>query len=257
MNKTVNSLFNICFLEELARRDEWINAVHPAIKLLITFFYIISVASVGKYQIALVLMYGIYPVLIITLTELPLRQLLQKMILPALAGASLGILNPWLDTSTLAMAPGVMLSAGWISLLALFIKSTFSVLAALILVATTKVEDIAGALYQLKLPRIMTIQFQVMFRYITLLVHEVDRTLTAYNLRSGGQRAVGYQAWGSMVGQLFMRTSKRSVELYNAMKLRGFKGDVLYEARHLMTWVDGIYFFFWIAVLGLLGIVRG
>ncbi len=143
-----------------------------------------------------------------------------------------------------------------ISLFTLFLKSMFSILAALVLVSTTKVEAIAGALNLLKLPRIMTIQFLLMFRYITVLVHEVDRTITAYSLRAGGRRAVGHKAWGSMLGQLFMRTSNRSIELYEAMKLRGFKGEVLYETKDKVSITDGVYFIFWITLIGLLKVVK-
>jgi len=256
MNKMVNALFNICYLEELARRDEWINRIHPLIKLMITLLYIIGVASVGKYEVIRVLLFGLYPILVITITGLPLKPLLQKMMIPALAGASLGILNPYLDPLKVILTSNIAVSAGWISLLTLFLKSMFSILAALILVATTKVEAIAGALNLLKLPRIMTIQFLLMFRYITVLVHEVDRTITAYSLRAGGKRAIGYKAWGSMLGQLFMRTSNRSIELYEAMKLRGFKGEVLYATKDKVSVTDGVYFIFWMTLIGLLTVVK-
>lgn len=246
MNKMINALFNIHYLEELARREEWINKINPLIKLIVTLVYIICVAAIGKYQVSTVLLYGLYPILIISLTGLPPKALGQKMLVPAIAGASLGILNPFLDSNRIALGTELVISAGWLSLLTLFMKSMFSIMAALILVSTTKVEDIAATLNLLKVPRIMTIQFVLMFRYITILINEVDITITAYSLRSGGKTSIAYKEWGPLVGQLFIRTSKRSIDIYDAMKLRGFKGDFIYYDISAVKFTDITYLVFWI-----------
>ncbi len=224
MNKAVDTLFNLCHLEELARRDTWLNRLHPLSKLVVTFIYIIAVATAGNYALETVILYGIYPVVILTCFDLPLRPLAGKMIIPVLMATGIGMLNPFFDSNHIVIAGGYSISAGWISLLVLFLKSVMTIFAAIALVATTKIEEIAYALTCIKVPRVMTVQFLLMYRYITVLINEVDRVITAYSMRSGGKRSIDYRAWGSLIGQLFIRTSNRAVEIHEAMRLRGFDG---------------------------------
>lgn len=256
MNKMVDALFNICHLEELARREVWLNNIDPLVKLMITLMYIIFVASVGKYELAHLLLYGVYPILMVSMGELPLQIILPKLVVPVLAGASLGILNPYFDPHLIWMTKTVEISAGWLSLLTLFVKSIFSVLGALILVSTTKVEDIAASLERLKIPKIVTIQFLIMFRYITLLVNELERTLTAYSLRAAGRTAIAYKTWGPLVGQLFIRTSERSFNVYESMKLRGFNGQLIHPRTRGYQRQDVLYAVFWGVLLMILRFVE-
>lgn len=250
MNKMIDSLFNICYLEELARRDRWINKLHPLVKFIVTLLYIFSVAGLSKYDLQGLILYATYPVLIIVLGDIPFSTIGKKMIVPMLLGASLGILNPLLDQQMIRIG-SLVFSAGYLSLMTLMIKSVLMITASLLLITTTSVEDLAYALRQLKLPKIMVIQFLLTYRYINLLVNEVNRTVTAYSLRSGGSRKIGFSAWGSLVGQLFMRVSKRSVTLYEAMALRGFEGDFKTSGRRL-RFIDGAYLSFWVSVFGIL-----
>jgi len=250
MNKLINALFNINYIEELARRDQWLNRINSLVKLLVTIVYIVSVASIGKYDIDVLLLYGVYPILVLITGDLPIRSMWQKMIIPVFFGASLGILNPFLDTNVIALSGDIVISAGWLSFLILFIKSMFSMLAALLLVSTTTIEEIASAFSQLKVPQIITIQFLLMFRYITILVGELDRTITAYSMRSGGQRSIDFSAWGSLMGQMFLRASDRSIRLYESMKLRGFEGQSFVGSSRKLHIVDGVYLTFWMSVFG-------
>ena len=48
---------------------------------------------------------------------------------------------------------------------------------------------------------------------------------TAYHLRAPGQKGIHYSAWGSFLGQIFLRTVDRAQEVYDSMLLRGFEGS--------------------------------
>lgn len=256
MTKLINSLFNICYIEELARRDVWINRINPLVKLIVTLIYILSVTSIDKYSLSRVILYGVYPVFILTAVDLPIKPLLQKMIVPILMGASLGILNPFLDDQMIMAGSGMMISAGWLSFASLFLKSGLCILAALILISTTTVEALAAVLETLRFPKILVVQFLLMFRYITILVSEFERSLTAYSMRASGETSLRFETWGSFIGQIFMRTSERAVRLYESMKLRGFDGHFTFARSQKVRLIDGLYLTFWMAVFGSLLVIR-
>jgi cobalt/nickel transport system permease protein len=252
----INTLFNIASIEELARREVWMNRIHPLVKILITLVYIICVSSIHKYDLQGVIIAGIYPVLTLTLANIPLGEISKKMVVPIVMGAGLGILNPLLDTHVFKITETIIISAGWLSFASLILKSVWLVAAALLLVSTTPVEAISYGLNLLKVPRVMTIQFLLLFRYITILVSEVDRVLTAYSMRSFGRRGLDFKAWGPLVGQLFLRTSNRAVSLYEAMKLRGFSGEFFYSNRAFKLF-DGLYLSLWMTLFGVFIGMRG
>lgn len=256
MNKLIDNLLNINHIEELARRNHWINTLHPLVKFLVTIVYIIALTSVGKYELSRTILFGIYPIVIILVADLPLRRILPKIIIPIIFGASLGILNPLFDVNVFQLSETLLISAGWISFAALMIKSLWMILTVLILVATTPVEELAYSLMLLKLPKVMCIQFLLTFRYLTILLSEFDRTITAYSLRSGGNRSIDMRVWGSLLGQLFFRASQRSIKLYDAMQLRGFNGIINIKKRAL-RYVDGLYLSAWISTIGILIGLRG
>lgn len=251
MNNIVDALFNICHLEELARRKTKLNKLHPLSKLIVTFLLIISVTAVNKYEMDSLLLYASYPLLMILVGDIPFTVLGKKMIVPILFATSFGLLNPILDSSVVRVSETLVVSAGWLSLGTLLVKSVLIISSTFILVATTPIEDIAYGLGCLKMPKIITIQLLLVFRYITILIDEVDRTLMAYSLRSGGQKSIRHEAWGSLIGQLFLRASKRSIGLYEAMQLRGFNGE-FNRKRYTLKIEDVVYMIVWLVGLGVL-----
>lgn len=256
MGKLASSLFQLKYIEELSRRQIWINKVNPLIKLVLTMALVVSVSSIGKYDLQSAVLYFIYPAFIFSAVEIPMKPIALKMIVPVFMGASLGILNPVFDQNYMVLFGGISLSAGWLSFLVLFLKSLLCILFAMILIATTCVEDIAWALVKLKLPRMMALQFLLMFRYISLLVSEVERGLEAYSLRSGGETALTYDVWGSFLGQVMMRTADKSKTLYEAMQLRGFEGTFHGGDIGKINKVDVIYLLGWSFFLVALYVMR-
>lgn len=224
------------------------------VKIIITFVYILCVSSIDKYNLPMVIIAGIYPLLTIIMGHIPFAEMAKKMIIPMLMGAGLGVFNPILDTRLFHLTDTMVLSAGWISFLALILKSICLMTAALLLVSTTAIEDIAYGFNCMKVPKIMTLQFLLMFRYITILVNEIERVLTAYSMRSCGKTAIAYKSWGSLIGQFFLRTSQRALRLYEAMKLRGFKGEFVYSKKPFAM-SDGLYLSLWTLLFaGFIGI---
>jgi cobalt/nickel transport system permease protein len=60
------------------------------------------------------------------------------------------------------------------------------------------------------------------YRYIAVLLGEVQSMSAAYKLRSCGMKGIAMAHMGSFVGRLFLRSAGRADRVYAAMKCRGY-----------------------------------
>ncbi len=63
----------------------------------------------------------------------------------------------------------------------------------------------------------------------------------AYKLRAPGQKGIHYSAWGSFLGQVFLRSVGRAEELYQAMIIRGYDGNFQYATVERWKKSDVLY----------------
>ncbi len=113
-------------------------------------------------------------------------------------------------------------------------RAWISILAAIILTATTRFPDLMTAFRQLKVPKLFVAIISLMWRYLFVIVEEVSNMARARASRSSrlsGLRPGGTIAWrasvsGGMAGSLFLRSLERSDRVYAAMLSRGYNGDL-------------------------------
>ena len=122
---------------------------------------------------------------------------------------------------------------GLILFLSIVVKSWLSVLAAVILSATTPFPDLLRAMRALGLPQVIVSTMAFMYRYLFLLADEALRLARARDSRSaalqgkgGGSLAWRTKVVGGMAGSLFLRSYERSERIYAAMLSRGFRGEI-------------------------------
>lgn len=247
MNKLTKSLNNLRLLDDLAGRKTSIHSLHPLAKLLVTIVYLITVVSFGKYDIAGILPLVFFPVILVAVAELPGIQIFKRMLLALPFVIGIGIFNPLLDQKTFAMILGVPISYGWISFLAILIKCGLTVAAVIILIATTGMTGLAYALRILKVPRLFVLQLVLTFRYISVLIEEASNILLAYSLRAPLQKGVKYGEWGSLAGNLLLRSFDRAQRIHEAMDCRGFTGE--YHTSAARGFNTGDYMYLSICVL--------
>ena len=219
-----DALHNIRIWDDLARRQNAVNNLHPLVKLLTTIFYLIVVVSFGRYEISSLLPLIFYPVVIFSLAELPLGEVLKRIAwaMPFVIG--IGIFNPVFDHQTVELL-GFTISRGWLTFISILIKCVLTVAAGILLVATTGMERLGAALRMIRVPRVFVLQLLLTYRYISVLGNELARMLRAYSLRAPGQKGIKREAWGSLTGSLLLRSFDRAQRVYAAMCLRGFAGE--------------------------------
>lgn len=247
MSNITGAIYNIRYLDELSQRDTPLNRVDPTIKLIVTFGFIITTVSFGKYELGGLLPMFIFPAACMSLGELSYKEIIKRMLiaLPFIIG--IGIFNPLLDTIPVAIMGEVRLSGGWISFFSLLLKGILTVSSAIILIATTGIEDIAHSLRKLKVPKIFVILILLTYRYISVLMEEAASIWTAYSLRAPGEKGIRMEIWGSLLGQLLLRTYDRGQRVYEAMVLRGFHGDFEMIHKRNINTKDIAFLTVWLA----------
>ncbi|MEI6100238.1 MAG: cobalt ECF transporter T component CbiQ [Eubacteriales bacterium] len=224
MSKLQNSIYAIRSFDELAHGDSGIHSIHPTAKLLTVLIYIVAVASAGRYEVTGLLPMFFFPVIFLVASEVPVSVVIKRLLVVLPFILLIGIFNPLFDNQPVVVG-GITLARGWLTFFSLFIKGILTVTAALLLIATTGMDRLATAFRQLRIPRILVLQILLTYRYITVLLEEANNTIIAYSLRAPTQKGVHYRVWGSLAGQLLLRTYDRAQRLHTAMCLRGFDGE--------------------------------
>lgn len=230
MKEVFYSIYNMRFLEDAAQMDTAIHRMHPLVKVVATLVYIFLVVSFDRYEISMLLPFLFYPLFIFVVAEIPAVPIFKRLLFiePLIIG--IGILNPFFDHSAV-MFGAFSLSGGWVTFISIVIKSFLTIVSALLLISTTGMDKLAYCLRILKVPRIFVLQILLTYRYISVLMEEVERIMRAYSLRAPGQKGIQRNAWGSLAGQLLLRTLDRGQRIYQAMCLRGFTGEY-YTGKH-------------------------
>jgi len=245
MSHLESATFALGGLDELARVRSPVHRLDARAKTFVALAFIVTVVSFPKYDLSGLLPLALYPVALVAAGGVPWAPLLRRMALAAPFVLMVGAFNPLLDRTPLAHVGPYAVSAGWVSFASIMARFALTAAAALVLVATTGFAQVCAALEGLGLPRVLAVQLLLVYRYVFVLVEEAVRMLRAHNLRSGGGRP-RLRVFGSLVGQLLLRTLDRADRVYRAMLCRGFDGRVRLAGRMRLGLADGAFVFGWV-----------
>lgn len=248
MSKLGNTIYELHTIESLAGKDQWMNHIYPLVKLVLTVIYIGVVVSFGKYDLAHLLLMGVYPSVLFVVGEISFRESFWhlRVILPLVC--MVGLLNPFFDRQVVFDVGGFGVTGGMISMITLVVKGCYSVFASYLLIATTTIEQLCHALRQLHVPAVFVTQILLTYRYVSVLLSEANRMMQAYSLRAPRQKGIHFKAWGSFVGQLLLRSMDRAAVVYESMTLRGYQGEFRYAVREKCRGKDYAWLLVWCMV---------
>jgi cobalt/nickel transport system permease protein len=219
-------VFDVGFTDALARQDTALHRLDPRAKLLTTMVFVGVVVSFDKYAVSALLPFLVFPVFVSAVGGIPFRYLATKMIVVSPFAVLLGIFNPVLDPSPMMELGGISISSGWLSFTSILIRFFLTVSALLALAAVSGFQPLLAAADRLGAPRVLVVQLMLFFRYLFVLGNEALRVLRARSLRSRDARDRGLRSFGSLVGQLLLRTLNRAERIHLAMRTRGFDGEI-------------------------------
>jgi len=233
--------FNLGRLDRLSYQDTIVHRLDPRAKVVCTLLFLFTVISFPKYEIAALMPFFLFPVLLTTLGDIPFGFLLKKIVIVSPFAIFIGIFNPLLDTRIALVIAGVPLSAGWLSFLTILIKFMLTISAALLLIATTSFPGICHALRRLGVPAVFVSQLLFLYRYLFVLSEEAMRLVRARDMRSFGNSGSSMKVVARLIGALFLRTVERAERIYSAMLSRGFNGDIPSVQQYRFRPGDGLY----------------
>lgn len=257
MSEIDSRIHELHHIDRMSARHGWISKIHPFAKLIVTVVYILLVVSFDKYDLAGLLPMAIYPMITMSMQNLTIKMIWKKsgplLVLVCLVGA----LNPLLDRTMLFQIGALTVTGGMISFVTLALKGCYSLCASMILILSTSMEEICFAMQLLHLPKELITVLLLIQRYVIVFMKEVERMSQAYILRAPHQKGIHYKVWGSMLGQLLLRSMDRAQNVYESMKLRGFQnvftlcGKAYARAQSVCFVIVWVIVFLYLRYLGL------
>ncbi len=232
-------------IELISLQNTFIHRIKPLQQFIVTLAFILITTSFDQYSVSQMLPMLLYPAVIIVLGEIPLR-LIIRTILPVIPLIILfGTANAFFDKSEWVLLSGVTVSAGWISALALAMRSLMTITAILAFIASAGMNGLFSALEKLKIPDFFITLIAFTFRYIHVLLEEAVHIVTAYRLRAPGQKGILFQNWGALAGQWFIRSYRKAERIHSAMVCRGLSEKIYRNYYGRAKPVDLVWVFFW------------
>jgi cobalt/nickel transport system permease protein len=195
-------------IDRWSRGSSSLHQRDPRAKLaaLLVFLVVLSTTRPGA-QWAFVA-YAVLLILTANLARLPILGLAGRAALVLPFSATFALLTWWSGDSLRALA--------------LAEKSFLSGTAALLLVGTTPLTGWTAALESWRVPRMLILVIQFVYRYLFVIAEQVQRMRWAALCRGPQQR--GFRLAAGLVGVLFARSWQRADGIYHAMLARGFRG---------------------------------
>ena len=234
-----------------AREEGFLQNLHPLSKFFVTVFYLVILLSFHRYDLSGVILMGVYPVLMFTLGDIPVRPMWRRMALILIPVCLVGIANPFFDTAPLSPArPAV--TGGMVSMVTLLLKGLFAIAATYLLMVTTTMDGFCSALRKIRVPAVLVTVIMLLHRYVIVFLEEVSRMRNAYLMRAPGQKGIHFKVWGPMTGMMLLRSIDRSENVYQGMTLRGFSGGFGHVEGKAFRPADAIYLAVCIIVFSLI-----
>lgn len=215
-----SKLSSIYSLEQLSGRDTFLHKLHPGVKLFVTAVFILCVASFGRYSLARLMPYFVYLVLIMAFGEIPWAMIARRCLVALPFVLFAGISNVIFDRAVVMVIGRISITGGVLSLITLLFRTVLCVGAVLILVALTPISHLTEQLRRMRMPEMLVMLFEMVYRYIGVLGEEAVSMVTSYRLRGNGAKWPKISQFSSFVGQLLLRSNDRAQRIYYAMTCR-------------------------------------
>jgi cobalt/nickel transport system permease protein len=218
--KTAAAIFGD--IEAIAQRHSWIHDRDARAKIIVAFLFIITLVSFDNRSVSSIVPLALLPISWASVGSISLRWLCRQIATPLLFLAVFALANALFDRSPHSVFFGITITGGIISWCSIVLRAALSLAIVLLLIATTGMARLLDALVALKMPILMIITLQLIYRYIFVLEEEAIRINRARNSRSFGQKGLGISVAVVLLGQLLLKSLSRAERIHNAMVARGF-----------------------------------
>ncbi len=199
----------------------------PRAKIIAIIFFIIVVALLTD-LIPLIISFVLL-LSFLLISNLPAKHLLKRYALTL----------PFIFIASLSL----FFYSGSSASIAMFIRISTCVLLLILLSSSTSFFDLLKASQRLKVPKLMITLLMFLYRYIFVLTEEYQRMRMAQKARAGkrGRHLFdrrGMTAVSQTAGMLLVRAYERGVRIYDALRSRGYNGDIKTLTRMRFSGAD-------------------
>lgn len=210
--------------------------IDPRASLLVTIIYLCLMLGVPTTHVDMLLWYAVYPIVAAPLFGLSYGSVFFQSLIVLPLVILLGVFNPIVDKTPVISTYGFTITRGWLLFIGIVVRGLLSMQALLILIRSFGFIGIVRSMRRLGVPKFLTTQLLMVFRYIRVLIEEGLTMRDARYSRSYGKKGLSLRLWGVLIGQLFLRSVDRAERVHRAMQARGFNGDIPFLSLNSSKW---------------------
>lgn len=245
--------------ERYAQQQGMLQRLDPRVKVVALLGFVVLASSLHRWYVLLGL--GATVLLLAALSGIPLKLLLKRagtavaffggvIALPA----TLNVVTPGPALWVLSREPYLAVTEPGLAASGLLIlRMGVAVSCVLLLVMTTRWNELLRGLRTLCMPRIFIVVLAMTYRYLALLLQSAEEMFIARQSRTVGRTAGGQNRrfLGGVIGALFGKSLALTEEVHAAMLSRGWTGEVRALQPLRLRVVD----LAWLAVMGLIAVL--
>lgn len=221
MSSAENKLYKLILFDDLSKKDVLLNNINPLIKIVSFSTFIVMLISVNKYNIVNILLLTSFTVFLINISPLSYFTIVKFILILSPFVLMIIMFNPIFDKEIVHIG-SLSIAGGYISAFTTFLKFANTTAISLLIVASTNFFHLSAALSKLKIPKYVSLQFILMYRFIFLFIGDVINTVESIKSRTMITNKISFHHMKGIVAAFFMRALFRSEEVYNSMLSRGF-----------------------------------
>jgi cobalt/nickel transport system permease protein len=224
------------FLDHHRSGNSIIHRADPRLKLIMLIIFILIVVITPYHHRLYFLFLASIPVMLALISRISVLHFLSKLLKVYPMIFFISFLIPFFPSNNdHAFHFGMIkiYQSGLDKFISINIKSILSIFMSIILTTTTSFDMLLKGMEKLFIPKIFILILSFMYRFIFLLIDEIERMFTAYK-----SRYIKLPFWhrlnilSQQIVVLFIRTYERGERVYQAMDARGFSGKI-YTLNHL------------------------
>lgn len=221
------------FLDKYSSLNTPVHNIHPLVKVAAYIILVIVILTCSIFKPLEVMFISLMMCILIMVAKIPLTFFIRKTLLLLPVFISVLVLMPFMRGENVIWGgkfilpliltrEGISLSTG------LLIKSALFLWASILLFSTTRFNELLYVLRKSGIPQLIIILLAFMYRYVFLLIDEMERVYTGYQARIFKRQSVGnfLKTLSFLVRAIFIRSFERSGRIYQAMCARGFRGEI-------------------------------
>ena len=257
-NRLQHVLCALDAMERTARMQSPLHRTDARSKLLVTVVFLVTMLSVPLCRLPELLLFFVFPIVACAMGGLSYGTIFRRSLVVLPFVVFIGVFNLFYDREPVFRIGTLAVTAGWVSFLSIVLRGLLSVQALLVLIGSTGYYGLCRSMQRLGVPAVFTTQLLFVYRYLYVLIEEAAAMQQARDARSFGRRSYPLKIWGTLVGQLLIRTFDRAEQISRAMLARGFSGRIPEGVFERPAWKmrDTLFLAVWCSAFVLLRLCR-